>query len=123
MRIGGAIPRDSDRSSARASRAWLSASSTVSRAAVRVGVELLLGPAEVDREPDQPLLRAVVDVALEPAQRGRLGRHRGRGLGPGGGLALGQVGDLVAQRGHLDQQPAGEPRLEQRAARAPRTAG
>ena len=33
--------------------------------------------AEVHGQPDQPLLRAVVDVALEPAQRRRLGRAGG----------------------------------------------
>ena len=81
-RIGGAMPRDRARSSSSVSRVCASASSTVARGGLRVGVELVLGPAEVHREPDQPLLRAVVDVALEPAQRGRLGRDRGRGLRP-----------------------------------------
>ena len=33
----------------------------------RIGVELALGEAERERERDEPLLRAVVEVALEPA--------------------------------------------------------
>ena len=70
------MPRESARSSSSVSRVWASASSTVRAGRLGVGVELLLGPAEVHRQPDQPLLRAVVDVALEPAQRGRLGRTR-----------------------------------------------
>jgi hypothetical protein len=47
---------------------------------VLVGVHLVLGAPEVHRQPYQPLLRAVVDVALQPAQRGGLGRYRRRRL-------------------------------------------
>ena len=45
----------------------------------RVALELPLGPGQVHLQPDQPLLRPVVDVALEPAQR--------LGLGGDGGVA------------------------------------
>jgi hypothetical protein len=51
---------------------------------LRPAVEVVLGAPEVKREPDQPLLRPVVDVAFEPPQRGRFGGHRGDGLRPGG---------------------------------------
>ena len=74
------MPRESARSSSSVSRVWASASSTRGAGRLRIGVELLLGPAQVHRQPDQPLLRAVVDVPLQPAQRDRLGRHRRRVL-------------------------------------------
>ena len=45
--------------------------------AVGVVGQLSASPAEVHGEPDQPLLRPVVDVALEPAQRDGLGRASG----------------------------------------------
>ena len=78
------MPRDRARSSSSASWVWAIASARISRTASGLRVEVVLGAAEVHREPDQPLLRPVVDVALEPAQRGRLGGHRGDGLRPGG---------------------------------------
>ena len=68
------MPRDSERSSSTVSRAWSSAASMVSPARRGPRSSWLAGPAEVHAQPDQPLLRAVVDVALEPAQRGGLGR-------------------------------------------------
>ena len=74
---GGAIPRESERSSSTVSRAWSSAASMVSHGAVGVVGQLPTGATEVHRQPDQPLLRPVVDVALEPAQRDRLGLPRG----------------------------------------------
>ena len=54
----------------------------------RVGVEPALGGGDVHAEPDQPLLRAVVQVPLQPAQRVRLGLA---GRGP----ALGQLAHLL----------------------------
>ena len=74
---GGAMPRESERSSSTVSRAWSSAASMVSEARSGSSVELATSPAEVHGEPHQPLLRPVVDVALEPAQRGRLGLASG----------------------------------------------
>ena len=59
----------------------------------RVGV--LLEPAfdrrEVHLQSDEPLLRAVVDVALEASERGVLGLH-------GGAARRGELGDLDLQR-------------------------
>ncbi len=55
---GGAMPRDSERSSSTVSRAWSSASSRVCAGQRGVVLQLLLRPAEVHLEPDQPLLRA-----------------------------------------------------------------
>ena len=63
------------------------------------------------RQPDQPLLRPVVDVAFEPAQRGRLGGHRGDGLRPGGVPLLLQPPDPAEQRGHVPQQHLPKPGL------------
>ena len=68
---------DSDRSSSTVSRAWASASSMVARGPLGVVGHLPLGAAQVHGQPDQPLLRAVVDVALEAAQRLRLGHPGG----------------------------------------------
>ena len=68
---------------------------------LRVGVELLLGHPEVHRQRDQVLLRAVVQVALDPAALGvRRVDHPGPRLG---------------QRGHLRGQHLGPARRQQRA--------
>ena len=72
MRIDGAMPRTRLRISASASRAWSRASTTRSFAARRVGVHLVGRQPEVDREHDEPLLRPVVEVALDPPELGRL---------------------------------------------------
>ena len=81
------MPRDSARSSSSVSRARPAASPSVARARLRVALELPLGPGEVHVQPDQLLLRPVVDVALQPAQRDGLG-------GDGGVAALGQPAEL-----------------------------
>ncbi len=103
------MPRDSARSSSSVSRVWATASSSVCRAALRVVGELVAGPAEVHGEPDQPLLRAVVDVALQPAQRDRLGRG-------GGALLLLQRDDPLSHLGHAGEQRVRQPGLEPGAA-------
>ena len=97
---GGAMPRDRARSSSSVSRARPAASPSVARAAVRVALELPLGAGEVHVQPDQLLLRAVVDVALQPAQRDRLG-------GDGGVAALGEPAELgLRGRAGGEQHPA-----------------
>ena len=60
-------------------------------------VPLPLGPREVHLQPDEPLLRAVVDVPLEPLKRAQ--------------LALAGVGELPAM-GLLQPQGPGR-RLEE----------
>ena len=74
---------------------------------LRVAVELGLGAAEVHREADQPLLRAVVDVALEATERHGLGRA------PGPAAGLGSA-DLLLQLGPAAQEVAGQAGVEQR---------
>ncbi len=73
VRIAGWIPRARLRSSARACFESSCACSTSARARVRIGVELRAGAAEVDRERRQPLLGAVVEIALDPPPLGDRG--------------------------------------------------
>ena len=72
---GGAIPRARSRSSAIAAlaspRAWRTSSATSGWSASRV-----LGAAELHAERDEPRLRAVVQVALDPPQLGGLDVER-----------------------------------------------
>ena len=104
------MPRDTARSSASASSALLERLGDERTRAVGVVVEAALRRLEVHRQADEALLRTVVDVALHPAQRLRLGGHRGT-------PALGELGGADPQRGSLiDEQPAHEPRLRQREA-------
>ena len=56
-----------------------------------VGVQLLLGHAEGHAQRDQPRLRAVVQVALDPAQLGLLRVH-------GAGPARLERGDALGER-------------------------
>ena len=92
------MPRDSVRISASASWDCCSASSSSALAPHRVVVEPPLGGGDVHAEPDQALLRTVVQVPLQPAQRVHLGLA-------GGGPALGQLAHLLAQGGGLvDEQ-------------------
>ena len=72
MRIDGAIPRTRSRISASARRACSRASTTSPFAASGSVVDPVRREAEVDREHDEPLLRAVVEVALDPAELARL---------------------------------------------------
>ncbi len=81
---GGWIPRTTSRRSPRAAPVVCRASSMIRRASSRVAVEQVRGHPERQPEPDQPRLRAVVQVALDPAQLGgrvverlvaRLGQH------------------------------------------------
>ena len=58
---------------------------------LRVGVELALGAGDVHLQPDEALLRTVVQVALQAAQR-LVFRD------DGGAARSGQVGDLALQR-------------------------
>ena len=110
------MPRESERSSSTVSRAWRSAASIVSAARSRVLVELLAGPAQVHRESHQALLGTVVDVALQPAQRRRLGDA-------GGVSATLDPGDLLLELGAAAQDRLGEAAVQQGHRRGPRTAG
>ena len=81
-----------------------------------IAFELALDRREIHLQPHEPLLRAVVDVALEPAQRRVLGLHGGaarrRELGD---LALERLGPPRAERAagdHVVQQ--GEPAEDER---------
>ncbi len=67
-RIDGAIPRTSWRISASASRACSWPSRMSCFAAGWIAVDPFAGEPKVDREHDQPLLRAVVEIALDPVQ-------------------------------------------------------
>ena len=67
-RMAGAMPRTRSRSSARAWRAWSRASSTRTLADAGVGLDPLRGQTEVDRQHDQSLLGAVVEVSLDAPQ-------------------------------------------------------
>ena len=81
-----------------------------------VSIELLLGPAQVHRQADEPLLRTVVHVALELSQRRRFRGHRR-------GLLVRQHRDRLAHLGNPGQQDATEPGLGQRAKAHHRTEG
>ena len=83
---------------------------------LRVVGDLALGAAEVHGQPDQPLLRAVVDVALEPAHR--LGLRD-----PGGVAAALDAGHLVLQLGAAAQQHPGQAGVHGRRPAGPPTAG
>ena len=74
------MPRARSRSSVIARRASPRASLEQLARLGRVAVELVLGQAERHRQRDEPRLRAVVQVALDPAQLLGLGvRRRRRG--------------------------------------------
>ena len=73
---GGWIPRARSRSSRSACSAPARASASSSPARSGILGELLLRHPEAHPERDQPRLRAVVQVALDPAQLGLLGVHR-----------------------------------------------
>jgi hypothetical protein len=65
-----------------------------------VALHLPLGPGQIHVQPDQLLLRPVVDVALQPAQRHRLG-------GDGGVAALREPAELgLGSRAGGQEQPA-----------------
>jgi hypothetical protein len=70
------MPRESARSSDSASRLCASASSISGLGLLRVVVQSARDGLQVHVKPHQTLLRAVVDVALDPAQRLRLGLYR-----------------------------------------------
>ena len=69
---GGAMPRARSRSSAIACARLARGRARTSAAASGRSVEPLLGAAELHAQRDEPGLRAVVQVALDPAQLGRL---------------------------------------------------
>ena len=77
-RIDGAMPRTRSRISASASRACAWPSRISCLRGRRIGVDALAREAEVDREHDEPLLGAVVEVALDPVQLARLDVEDGR---------------------------------------------
>ena len=98
---GGWMPRTTERRSAIAALVASRASLTVRRARLGVGVELRLGQAEAHRHRDQPRLRPVVQVALEPAQLGGRVVHR--------------LGAAAGQGGHaLARAAPGEPRVRKK---------
>ena len=72
---GGWIPRTRSRSSSSASTGAARASRETKRA-LRIGSQLLLGHPHAHAERDEPRLRAVVQVTLDPAQLGLLDVHR-----------------------------------------------
>ena len=97
-RIGGAMPRERVRISASAS--WDCRQCLVEQGTRlhRVVVEATLGRRQIHPKPDQSLLRTVVQVTLEAAQRVYLSLA-------GCGTALSQLADLLPQSGRLiDQQ-------------------
>jgi hypothetical protein len=69
-------------------------------------LQLAAGATEVHRQPNQPLLRTVVDVALQPPQRHRLG-------GDGGVAALGEPAELGLGGRVGGQQHPSQRRLQQ----------
>ena len=79
VRIAGWSPRASSRSSWSASASSVAGAGEDLRGGLRVG-ELRLGEPERERQRDEPLLRAVVQVALEPPplRVGRLDETRAR---------------------------------------------
>ena len=71
--------------------------------------------AQIERQPDQPLLGPVVQVALEPAARLVRGLHHARPRGAQLGLlvlALGDVPDVAGEAGRAGQVDAGDGQLE-----------
>ena len=92
----------------------------------RVGVDAAAGVAEQEREPHEPRLRAVVQVALEAAALGvaRLDEPRARGaelLQPGAQLGV-EPRDVAAQEAGEErerQHGGGDERGPQRARPAP----
>ena len=105
MSTAGWMPRASSRSSPRLSR-----SSSWARSS-RPASSLVLGRADArgaqqQGERDEPRLRAVVEVALEPPARGVAGRHEPRAARPQLLHALLQFG--VEVRHVAAQEPAEE---------------
>ena len=72
VRIGGWMPRARSRSSSSASSRRSAPRRAARGAALGIRLELLLGHAEAHPERDEPRLRAVVEVALDPAELGLL---------------------------------------------------
>ena len=101
------MPRDRVRISASASWDCWNASSSSASGLRRVVAEPPLGRGDVHAQPDQPLLRPVVQVALQPAQGLRLGD-------PGGVPASFDAGHLLLQLGAAAQHGLGEAGLEER---------
>ena len=66
------MPRTRSRISASAWRACCLAVEDELLGAGRIDIDALAGESQVDRERDQPLLRAVVEVALDPVELARL---------------------------------------------------
>ena len=92
MRIAGWMPRASARSSASASTASASASASSSSSAAPPSASSAAGELEREPDPEQVLLGAVVEVALEPAALGVAGLDD---AGAGGA----HLGELGAQLG------------------------
>ena len=119
------MPRTRSRSSriARLDSSWASASSA-STAAGSLG-ELGAGAAQLHRDVGEPVLRAVVQVALDPAQP-RVGRlDRARAASPRAGDPLGQLGAVVGREQRLGQRAAarGERARDERGERGDEDAG
>ena len=78
----------------------------------RIGLEELLGHAQAHRDGDQPGLRPVVQVALQPAQLGRRVVHgRGPALGERRHPALQRLGVAVAEERPVDHRPGPQDRV------------
>ena len=105
---GPRAPAGGCRGPGRAARASASpapprASAHAAPARLGVRAQLLLGQAEAHAERDQPRLRAVVEVALDPAQLRRLdvdgaARRPGEDVDPLAQLALAQGAEVVPTR-------------------------
>ena len=79
---------------------------------LRDGAEAIADQVQMQGDGDEPLLRSVVEVALDPAALGVPGRDD-----PRAGLAqvayrLPQVGDVAYDHQHLARESRGDPQLE-----------
>ena len=93
LSTAGCRPRMNSRSSDSASTASSCASAIARRTGSGASAEALPGHAEVHGQRDQPLLRAVVQVALDPAA---LGVGRGDDVGPAAGQRLDPLRQFLA---------------------------
>ena len=109
VRIAGCRPRASSRSSFIARSSSLRAPATSCFAAVGVAVELVLEHAQLDRERDEALLRAVVEVALQAAAL----------VQPGLEDAQPRRVELLARLGALQRERDAAPRSRRAGARRP----
>ena len=119
------MPRTRSRSSVRAREELSLASADQREGGLGVGGEEPFGRPQAHADRDQPGLRPVVQVPLDPAQFGGRGVH-GVAAGPGQGLhplgqLLGPGRELGVGREHLvlAHHPRRQPQAQRRAARCP----